>query len=83
VVGALLVAAFIGWELRTREPMLPLHLFRSRGFADSLRFANRARPGARIPSVTGSGLRRAPRTYRSAVQVSTMTSARAAIRPPQ
>ena len=33
VIGALLVAAFIGWELRAREPMLPLHLFRSRGFA--------------------------------------------------
>src|SRR5579863_8079692 len=32
VIGALLVAAFIGWELRTREPMLPMHLFRSRGF---------------------------------------------------
>jgi EmrB/QacA subfamily drug resistance transporter len=33
VIGALLVAAFIGWELRAREPMLPLQLFRSRGFA--------------------------------------------------
>jgi EmrB/QacA subfamily drug resistance transporter len=33
VVGALLVTAFIAWELRAREPMLPLHLFRSRGFA--------------------------------------------------
>src|SRR5207253_2193041 len=33
VIGALLVAGFIGWELRAREPMLPLHLFRSRGFA--------------------------------------------------
>jgi EmrB/QacA subfamily drug resistance transporter len=33
VIGALLIAAFIGWELRTREPMLPLQLFRSRGFA--------------------------------------------------
>src|ERR1700678_3958344 len=33
VIGALLVAAFIGWELRTREPMLPMQLFRSRGFA--------------------------------------------------
>src|SRR5580704_9620557 len=33
VIGALLVAAFIAWELRAREPMLPLHLFRSRGFA--------------------------------------------------
>jgi EmrB/QacA subfamily drug resistance transporter len=33
VIGALLVAAFIGWELRTREPMLPLQLFRNRGFA--------------------------------------------------
>jgi len=32
VVGALLLAAFIGWELRAREPMLPLHLFRSRRF---------------------------------------------------
>src|SRR5579862_2130747 len=32
VIGALLVAAFIGWEMRAREPMLPLHLFRSRGF---------------------------------------------------
>src|SRR5579859_7223571 len=32
VIGALLVAAFIAWELRTREPMLPMHLFRSRGF---------------------------------------------------
>src|SRR6266705_3608053 len=32
VIGALLMAAFIGWELRAREPMLPLHLFRSRGF---------------------------------------------------
>jgi EmrB/QacA subfamily drug resistance transporter len=30
--GVILVAAFIGWELRTREPMLPLNLFRSRGF---------------------------------------------------
>jgi len=30
--GALLLVAFIGWELRAREPMLPLHLFRSRGF---------------------------------------------------
>jgi len=33
VIGALLVAAFIGWELRAREPMLPMQLFRSRGFA--------------------------------------------------
>jgi EmrB/QacA subfamily drug resistance transporter len=33
VIGALLVAAFVGWELRAREPMLPMHLFRSRGFA--------------------------------------------------
>src|ERR1017187_9746510 len=29
VIGGLLVAAFIGWGLRTREPMLPLQLFRS------------------------------------------------------
>src|SRR5690349_15735255 len=33
VIGALLLAAFICWEMRAREPMLPLHLFRSRGFA--------------------------------------------------
>jgi EmrB/QacA subfamily drug resistance transporter len=32
VIGALLVAAFIAWELRAPEPMLPLGLFRSRGF---------------------------------------------------
>jgi len=32
VIGALLVAAFVAWELRAPEPMLPLHLFRSRGF---------------------------------------------------
>jgi EmrB/QacA subfamily drug resistance transporter len=33
VAGALLIVAFIAWELRAPEPMLPLHLFRSRGFA--------------------------------------------------
>jgi EmrB/QacA subfamily drug resistance transporter len=32
LAGALLVAAFAAWELRAPEPMLPLHLFRSRGF---------------------------------------------------
>src|ERR1700685_2770969 len=32
VIGVLLVAAFVAWELRAREPMLPLHLFRSRSF---------------------------------------------------
>jgi EmrB/QacA subfamily drug resistance transporter len=32
VVGGLLVAAFVAWELRAPEPMLPLHMFRSRGF---------------------------------------------------
>jgi MFS family permease len=31
--GILLVAAFIGWELRAREPMLPMTLFRSRAFS--------------------------------------------------
>jgi EmrB/QacA subfamily drug resistance transporter len=31
--GALLVAAFVAWERRTREPMLPMQLFRSRAFA--------------------------------------------------
>jgi EmrB/QacA subfamily drug resistance transporter len=32
VVGALFVAAFLVWETRAPEPMLPLRLFRSRGF---------------------------------------------------
>jgi EmrB/QacA subfamily drug resistance transporter len=32
VLGAVLLIAFVGWELRTAEPMLPLRLFRSRGF---------------------------------------------------
>ncbi|MGH2948231.1 MAG: DHA2 family efflux MFS transporter permease subunit [Solirubrobacteraceae bacterium] len=34
-VGALLVAAFVAWELRAREPMLPMRLFRSRAFSAS------------------------------------------------
>ena len=33
--GALLVAAFVGWERRAREPMLPPALFRSRAFTAS------------------------------------------------
>ncbi len=33
VAGAALVAAFVGWEQRTRAPMLPLGLFRRRGFS--------------------------------------------------
>jgi EmrB/QacA subfamily drug resistance transporter len=32
-VGALLIAVFIAWELRAREPMLPMRFFRSRGFS--------------------------------------------------
>jgi EmrB/QacA subfamily drug resistance transporter len=32
-VGAALVAAFVAWELRAPEPMLPMHFFRSRAFA--------------------------------------------------
>ena len=31
--GALLLAAFVVWERRAREPMLPLRLFRSRAFS--------------------------------------------------
>ena len=31
--GALLVAAFVRWELRTDSPMLPMHFFRNRTFA--------------------------------------------------
>jgi EmrB/QacA subfamily drug resistance transporter len=32
IAGALLVAAFAAWEMHAPEPMLPLKLFRSRGF---------------------------------------------------
>jgi EmrB/QacA subfamily drug resistance transporter len=31
--GVVAAAAFVAWELRAREPMLPMRLFRSRGFA--------------------------------------------------
>jgi EmrB/QacA subfamily drug resistance transporter len=31
--GAALLAAFVAWELRAREPMLPLRFFRDRAFA--------------------------------------------------
>jgi EmrB/QacA subfamily drug resistance transporter len=33
VAGALLVAAFVAWELRAKSPMLPMHFFRDRTFA--------------------------------------------------
>jgi MFS family permease len=33
IAGAVLVAAFVAWELRAREPMMPMSLFRSRAFA--------------------------------------------------
>jgi EmrB/QacA subfamily drug resistance transporter len=33
VTGAVLMAAFIVWELRTREPMLPMGFFRSAAFS--------------------------------------------------
>jgi EmrB/QacA subfamily drug resistance transporter len=32
-LGAALVAAFVVWELRTRQPMLPMRFFRNRTFA--------------------------------------------------
>jgi EmrB/QacA subfamily drug resistance transporter len=31
--GVLLIGSFIGWELRAREPMLPMSFFRSRAFS--------------------------------------------------
>jgi EmrB/QacA subfamily drug resistance transporter len=31
--GLVLMAGFIGWELRTREPMVPMRLFRARAFS--------------------------------------------------
>ncbi len=33
VAGPVLLAAFVAWELRAREPMIPMGLFRSRGFS--------------------------------------------------
>jgi EmrB/QacA subfamily drug resistance transporter len=33
VAGAILVGAFVAWELRAREPMLPMGFFRSRTFS--------------------------------------------------
>jgi EmrB/QacA subfamily drug resistance transporter len=33
VAGALLVAAFVAWEMRTPEPMIPMSFFRSRAFS--------------------------------------------------
>jgi len=33
LAGALLTAAFVAWELRAAEPMLPMHFFRSRAFS--------------------------------------------------
>jgi EmrB/QacA subfamily drug resistance transporter len=32
-LGALLLAAFVAWELRAREPMLPMRFFRARAFS--------------------------------------------------
>jgi EmrB/QacA subfamily drug resistance transporter len=32
VAGALVLAAFVGWELRTEQPMLPMRFFRNRTF---------------------------------------------------
>jgi len=33
VAGAILVAAFVAWEQRAREPMLPMRFFRNRAFS--------------------------------------------------
>ena len=33
VVGVALIAGFVAWELRAREPMLPIRFFRSRAFS--------------------------------------------------
>jgi len=32
-IGLVLIGAFVAWELRAREPMLPMRFFRSRGFS--------------------------------------------------
>src|SRR6266511_296022 len=33
--GSLLAVAFVAWELRAREPMVPMRFFRSRAFSSS------------------------------------------------
>ncbi|MFJ5221802.1 MFS transporter [Streptomyces sp. NPDC088400] len=33
IAGVVLIAAFVLWELRTRDPMLPMRLFRNRSFS--------------------------------------------------
>jgi EmrB/QacA subfamily drug resistance transporter len=33
IAGGLLIAGFVAWELRAREPMLPMHFFAKRSFA--------------------------------------------------
>ncbi|MCW3027911.1 MAG: drug resistance transporter, EmrB/QacA subfamily [Solirubrobacterales bacterium] len=33
IAGGLLLAGFVAWELRAREPMLPMHFFAKRSFA--------------------------------------------------
>src|SRR6202022_2777285 len=33
ILGAVLLAGFVAWELRTREPMLPMSFFANRSFA--------------------------------------------------
>src|SRR5207247_5268464 len=33
LVGAIVLAAFVAWELRTKTPMLPMRFFRNRTFA--------------------------------------------------
>ena len=33
IAGAVLLAAFVSWELRAPHPMLPMRFFRSRAFA--------------------------------------------------
>ncbi len=35
VAGAVLLAAFVGWELRTKAPMLPMRFFKNQTFAAS------------------------------------------------
>ena len=35
VAGVALVVAFVAWERRTKDPMLPMHFFRSRSFTAS------------------------------------------------
>jgi EmrB/QacA subfamily drug resistance transporter len=64
-LGALLLAAFVAWELRTNEPMLPMRLFCSRAFSSGnagvfFLFASLFGAVFLLPQYLQTGLREGP-----------------------